>query len=342
MLKSACGPSLARRAAIAKAIEFYKSLPKPFDPIECDVEADFYERLSSSDIRSVLQASFTMLKDLARADYVAKGFDAGAMHSAIGAAALVNRAFEGQNWEQIDQVLGSPAELAADDILVRLLESYPATEQKARNVSTAVARGIDPDRARKALSSYVVSSEDEHACKLAVCDALANAGISMRGSSFATLTTTVSGDIVRSYADVMARVPQSDEDMAVVVDAALCHLSCDDAAYVLQSFSKVGNFLQFSQKSVLGMLSRQDFTVADKDAGLSLCESLGMDERRIQSVLGSILQTRLDAVCKMSAVASLVRHAAFVNPRRFEDYLLNWTADGKAKPAIAEQRRKMV
>lgn len=326
----------ARRTAISKAIDYYQCLPESFDPVTCDVEADFYERLSSSDIRSVLQTSFAMLKDDARAEFVSRGLDVSAMHSAIGAAALVERAFSEKNWEQIDQVLKGTAELDGNSILERLLSDYPSCPQKVEDVSAVLARGVDGGYARESLSSYVVTSLDENDCKLAVCDALAKEGISIRGESFAKLSKSEPSAAIRSHAEVMAQVGQSDEDMASIIEATLCSIPSQDIVAILDVFSNAGNYLPFSQKSLIAMLERQDLSIDEKDTILSFCESHGMETRRTQSVLGSLLRMRLEPEVKVDAVAVLVKHVPFVNPRKFEDYLLNSSLDGAVKPQIVE------
>ncbi len=324
------------RNAINQALGYRQKL-SPFNPESCDVEADFYESIESADIRSLLQDVFRLLNDSARCGFVKEGFNAEDLHSEKTANDLVNRSFSESDYEQIDAVLRSTAKIDTNQLLKLLLESYPPGEQKVANVRSVVSRGVDGKEARRAVSAYLASSEDDASTKEQVIDALANDGICVTGESVSGyFSAGASPETISTIVGSICRHPQSDEDVECIIGALFSRSTVEQAEKAMACLKESGSFISFSQECMMGMLLREDLTVEEKKTFNKLAIAYGMTEKRRQGVFSALLTSSYPSEGKAELLGALAEDIVSVNPKTAESYLVSCTQDGEKKPEIVK------
>ncbi|MBT1174059.1 hypothetical protein JS530_00745 [Bifidobacterium sp. LC6] len=327
----------AVRTDLAQAQSEYRRLQSPFDPRVSDVEADFYEQLDSSDIRSLLISVFKTFQDDARVQFISQGFNAGDIHSERAASDLMNRAFANQDYSQIDSLLRSPAQLDADALFTRLLKEYPANERKQGNISEIVMRGVDQQHGRDALSDYVMSSADPVALKNAITVACVARGVIPNGAAIARLIASSNDEAsVSTMLNSLKGGVLTDEDTAAIVDALLANAGPAAMTASLNALSDEGYYLTFSQQAIMAMLTRADLTVDAKASIWKTLVNIGVGEKRKQSVMAAYIETSADVDSKVKLINVLAEQMHSINPMNVENYLMNSHVDGAAKPRVLD------
>lgn len=324
-----------KRNALSQAIEAYKKLSIPFDPQSADVEADFYDNIESADIRSLLITVFRTFKDTARVDYLNKSFDVTNIHSEKAANGLIAQAFAGGDYAKVDALLKSPAGLDADRLYALVLNQYPDTPQKVENVATTIGRGVNPSDGRDALSLYLAQSQDSPATRLAIAERSTARGIVPNGQAIAALITVAPDETsVLGLLGALGGDKLNDEDLAVTVYALLTVTDSAVAVKGLNALANAGYYLEFSQQALLAMLTRTDLDAASRLAIFDAAKAIGMNDRRVQSVLSGFVSARVSVDDKLAVLPGLLAAIPSLNPMSVEEYLMNSTVDGDTKPKV--------
>lgn len=325
----------AVRTDLAQAQSDYAKLPRPFDPQQQDVEADFYDGLESSDIRSLLISVFNTFKDSERVSYIREGFHASDIRSEHAAGDLMNRAFSSGDYRQIDELLQSPAKLDADALFARILNEYPESSQKTDNISSVIMRGIDEQQSRDALSAYLESSQDSLETKLGIASCCVGRGIIPNGRALASFIG-VAGDEA-SVLSILAAVKGgvlADEDVSAVVDALLKRVGSDTMIKGLNAMASAGYYLTFPVKSLVAMLSRDDLDTEEKAVAFRAICTIGLPGKRRQSVFADYLAVPADLDAKVQLIDLLAGQVEAINPMTVENYLIKSHIDGDGKPQV--------
>lgn len=340
----------AVRTDAAAAQDDYRRLGSPFDPAVNDVEADFYEHLESADVRSLLISVFNTFHDTERVDYISQGFDAEGIHSEQAASDLMSRAFGNRDYAQIDKLLQSPAKLDADALFARILDEYPGEpsdmgERKLGNASTVIMRGMDPQHGRDTLSRYMAGSADPMGLKVRVALACVARGVIPDGKAIAEVIAMQ--DVSQGNADVITLLGSlkggalTDDDTAAVVEALLAYADVDTMTKGLNALANDGYYLTFTQDAAMDMLTRSDINVEGKTATYRAMTSIGLSERRRQSIIAAYVEAPVQGPQgpqalqdKVRIVDMLAAQVNGINPMNVERYLMDNHADGAAKPQV--------
>lgn len=333
----------AVRTDLAQAQADYAKLPHPFDSQQHDVEADFYDGLESSDIRSLLISVFNTFKDSERVSYIRNGFDASDIRTESAANDLMNRAFSTGDYQQIDMLLQSPAKLDADALFARILNEYPEDQQKIDNICAVIMRGVDVQLCRDALSSYLVSSSDSTDTKLGISMGCVGRGVIPNGQALASFIGTMHDEsCVLSLLSTVKSGVLNDEDISAVVDALLTKVGADAMAKGLNALAEDGYYLTFSQKSMISMLSRKDLQVQEKDSAFRAVSSIGLPEKRKQSIFSAYLAVSAPLEEKIQLVDMLATQISAINPMTVENYMIDNQTDGTGKAQMLAAMLKHV
>lgn len=324
----------AVRTDLAQAQADYAKLQHPFDPQVQDVEADFYDGLESSDIRSLLISAFNTFKDDERVAYIRNGFNAGDIRTESAAGDLMNRAFSTEDYRQIDELLQSPAKLDTDALFARILDEYPEGQQKVDNVCTVIVRGVNGQSGRDALSSYLMSSQDSIETKLGITTGCVGRGVIPNGRALASFIGAAYDEsrVLSILAAVKGGV-LNDEDTAAVVEALLTKVGADTMTKGLNALAGAGYYLTFAQKPMVAMLSRDDLQVKEKATAFRAICGMGLPGKRRQSVLSAYLDVP-GGEDKPQLVDLLGEQIGAVSPMTAENYLVCNHADGAVKPRV--------
>lgn len=325
----------AVRTDLAQAQSAYAKLDKPFNADANDVEADFYDNIESSDVRSLLISVFGTFHDGERVSYIEQGFNAEQVSSISAASAMFSRAFSNGDYRQVDELLQSPAQIDADELFGRILKEYPDGEQKIANISTVIMRGVSAQRGRDLLSDYLESSSDSLKSKLAIAQACLNRGVVLRGRSLDMLISSGGGgdDVMALLSGVGGGV-FTDNDVALIVRALLTKASAKMMTQGFDALAQAGYYLDFPCDDVVSMLERDDLSVQDKT---TVCDALnrgGLGEKRRRSVFAALLERGGNPETKISLLDMLAERLAEVNPMSVENYLMRSGVDGAAKPRV--------
>lgn len=323
----------AVRTDLAQAKQQYDKLGTSFNPEINDVEADFYDNLESSDIRSLLISVFQTFKDAARVGYVQKGFSATDISSEKAASDLISRSFAVGDYGKIDELLQSPAKLEADTLFGRILNEYPDTPHKFDDISAVVIRGVNQQRGRDQLSKYVLESHDSAATKLDIAMGCLNRGIVPNGKALAEL---MGDDTSLTLLGAVKSRVLTDDDTDAVVNALLTRAKADVMVRGLNTLVENGYYLDFSQQGLLAMLLRTDLDVQAKTDAYHGILALEVPEKRRQSVLAGFIDAEAPAQTKVELIDMLVETVKGINPMSAENYLLNNHADGNDKAKVME------
>lgn len=332
----------AVRADLSEAQNSYAKLGAAFDPKEQDVEADFYDGLESSDIRSLLIGVFTTFKDADRAEYIRQGFHADSIHSEQAANDLVSRSFANGDYQRIDEILQAPAKVDADALFSRILDEYPESERKTENIAAVVLRGVDEQHGRDALSAYLRQSKDAAAIKLDIVISCIGRGIIPKGDALGALIRTVADDKrLLSLFTMLKGDVLSDEDIGAIVGALMAQSRVDIMVKSLNALADAGYYLPFSQQSMVAMLNRADLTVDDKIAAYQAIVKINLPNKRRQSVFAAFAETPMPAGGtaaddKVRIIDALADSMPALNPMSVEGYLMSNGIDGEAKPRVLD------
>lgn len=321
---------------ISQSISFYKKLP-PFSAELCDVEADFYENIDQADARSVLQSAFSTFKDDARLEFIKSGFNVELIHSGEAANDLIRRSFAEEDYSQIDAVLKSTAEIDTTGFLHLLLDNYPANEQKVSNLKSLLSRKIDSNVARDIASQYLLGSTDSFNVKEGIVTELASKGIYVKGKALSSYFASGAPiDSISRMIEAIYSQPQNDEDVEYVVDSLFIYSPFDVAEKSLSKLKAGGNFISFSQNCLMGMLTRTDLSIDQKEMFNKLAISYGMSEKRRQGVFAALLESNYSSIDKASLLTMLAADISAINPKTIENYLLLCNVDGDHKPEVVK------
>lgn len=324
----------AVRTDLAQAQSAYAKLGTPFDADTDDVEADFYDNIESSDVRSLLIGVFGTFHDSERVSYIEQGFNAEQVSSVSAASAMFNRAFSNGDYRQVDELLQSPAQIDADELFGRLLKEYPDSEQKISDVSTVIMRGVSAQRGRDLLSDYLESSSDSLDSKLAIAQACLNRGVVLKGRSLGMLISSGGGDDVLALLSGVGGGVFTDNDVTLIVRALLTKASAKTMTQGFDALAQAGYYLDFPCDDVVSMLERDDLSVQDKT---TVCDALnrgGLGEKRRRSIFAALLEQGGDPETKIALLDMLAERLAEVNPMSVENYLMRSCVDGAAKPQV--------
>lgn len=324
----------AVRTDLAQAQSAYAKLGTPFDVDADDVEADFYDNIESSDVRSLLIGVFGTFHDSERVSYIEQGFNAEQVSSVSAASAMFNRAFSNGDYRQVDELLQSPARIDADELFGRILNEYPDSEQKVADVSTVIMRGVSSQRGRDLLSDYLESSSDSLDSKLAIARVCLNRGVVLKGRSLGMLISSGGGDDVMALLSGVGGGVFTDDDVTLIVRALLTKASAKTMTQGFDALAQAGYYLDFPCDDVVSMLERDDLSVQDKAAVCDALDRGGLGEKRRRSVFAALLERGGDPETKISLLDMLAGRLAEVNPMSVENYLMRSDVDGAAKPQV--------
>lgn len=325
----------AVRTDLAQAQSAYAKLGNPFDADADDVEADFYDNLGSSDVRSLLIGVFGTFHDSARVAYIEQGFNAEQVNSVSAASAMFNRAFSNGDYHQIDELLRSPAQIDADELFGRILKEYPGGKQKTANISSVIMRGVSSQRGRELLSDYLESSSDSTDTKLAIAQSCINRGIVLKGSSLGVLISSGGGDGVMALLSGVGGGVFTDDDVTLIVRALLTKANATAMTQGFDALAQAGYYLDFPCDDVVAMLCRNDLPVQDKTMVCDALNRSGLGEKRKRSVFAALLeQGCVSPDTKIALLDMLAERLAEVNPMSVENYLMRSGVDGGAKPQV--------
>ena len=324
-----------KRNGLSQAVEAYHKLPSPFDPQTADVEADFYDGIESADIRSLLITVFRTFKDTARVDYLSRSFDVENIHSEKAANSLITQAFSSGDYAKVDALLKSPAGLDADRLYALVLNQYPDTPQKVENVSTTIGRGVSPADGRDALSSYLTQTQDAPATRLAIAERSTARGIVPNGQAIAALITSAPDESsVLGLLGALGGDKLNDNDLAATVQVLLTGTDAPVAIKGLNALANAGYYLEFSQQALLDMLTRTDLSAELRLSVFNAARAIGINDRRVQSVFSGFVSARMPVDDKFAVMEGLLAAIPSLNPMSVEEYLMNSTMDGEAKPKV--------
>lgn len=323
----------AVRTDLAQAKQQYEKLGAPFKSEINDVEADFYDNLESSDIRSLLISVFQTFGDAARVEYVQQGFKATDISSETVASDLISRSFASGDYEKIDELLQSPAKLEADTLFGRILNEYPDNMHKRDNIAAIVVRGVNQQRGREQLSQYILQSHDSDASKMDITIGCMNRGIIPNGKALARL---ISDDTSLTLLGAVKSDVLADEDTDAVINALLTRVKADVMVRALNTLVENGYYLNFSQQGLLSMLLRNDLDVQAKTEAYQGILALNVPEKRRQSVLAGFIDASAPVQTKIALIDMLAKTVRGINPMSAENYLLNNHADGNDKAKVLE------
>ena len=335
------GDGLASANYINQAIDQYRKLPSSFDEIACDTEADFYESIDSEDVRSLLITNFNLMKDETRAQRIDEAFDPSKVHG-DATNALVREMRQG-DWAAVDALIGAQGRYDVDAFLPLLLDSYPNCEQKARDVSIALARGADGTRMREALSRYVAGASDDVGIRAAVISAFAERGIAPQGEAVANwLASGPDQGEVNTIVSATCTTTLSDDDAEAIVESALAHLDAASIENVIAILAGSESFISYQVSALTSFFTRADQTSDDKVAVYRCVAANGLTNKKKQALFGELLNASVPISEKRLLADVIGTDIGAINPTLIERYLLHSTVDGAGKADLVSELVKHV
>lgn len=336
---NAANNSQEKNRALQKASVEYGKLGV-FSADEADEEADFYAKLESADSREYLMRIFRTFNDEARMSYIGEHFSAENISSQEAAAHLLARAFDENNFGQVDDVLASPAPVDVPTVFSRLLMEYPSGEKKLNHVSQLLGRGIATQHIRDSVSSYLSSVDsaagDVNEVLEIVTRCSAYGGI-VKGEALASI---MRHDSYRSHIPTLIEKVCSsnagrflDEDIDTVLSAGFSLLSYADIEKMLSVFASNDYFIDFSQQTIMGVLEREDFSADVKKQVCELAGQYGLKESRRQGVLSVFLE-KYHRDDKAQVLQKYTELMSTMNPHTVEQYLMGHVDSPEVKEAV--------
>lgn len=349
----------AVRADLDKAQTCFAKLPQPFDTETCLEEAEFYSKIDSSDVRTLLTNVFSAFHDNARVDFINNGIDVGDIHSTEAAMTMINRAFSAQDWDLLDKALQSPAAIDTGALFKRLLEQYPDNDHKAGNIAGIITRGVDEQTVSEDLSRYLSQTSDSARTRYAVCSSCMARGIVPDGAGLCALfqaltdesdTQSEAGESIIALLGELPEGRLSDADTASIVGFILAKTSGKDIPRALGALKESGYFIDLRAEDILAVLVDDSRSVDDRIALWNTACGMGLEPRRRQIILSDYLGTRPSAAdladsqeqqqdsrpAKIRILEAIAKNLPDgVNPLVVENYLMKQPCpDGERKPDI--------
>ena len=351
----------AVRADLDKAQSCFAKLPQPFDAATCLEEVEFYSKIDSSDVRTLLTNVFSAFHGDARVDFIKNGINVGDIHSTEAAMTMINRAFNAQDWDLLDKALQSPAAIDTVALFKRLLEQYPDNDRKAGNVVGIITRGVDEQTASEDLSGYLSHTSDSAQTRYAVCSSCIARGIVPDGNALCALfraltdASDAQSEAGESIIALLGKLPEgrlSDTDTAVIVRFILTNASGNNLPRELEALKQSGYFVDFRAEDILDILLEDSRSVDDRIAlWNSVCE-MGLEPRRRQIILSNYLGAQSCAAdlsdlpggqrdsrpAKIRILEAIAKNLPDgVNPLVIENYLMKQPCpDGDRKPDVID------
>ena len=331
-LKSAEGDQDASKNYIHQALEFYGKLPKPFSEAECDAEADFYENIESADVKALLLNYFSMVHDGERFAYVDERFDPSQVHGDTTSA--IAREIDEGDWESVDKLLDSQGTFEPNAMIGRILTRYPASERKVENVHAILRRGLDRERARDVVSSYLASTDDALDVVAAIVTAFANESMSPRGSAVGGFLQSLADGDGAAVVTALGSASYSDEDLSAIGQALLCNARAGVITHTIEVLKNGDNYLSYNVSDLTYALSRADLSQEEKIALIDVVGRNGLTPKKRQALFGEMLMAAVPVGDKQAILGALAAESHAINPTMVDRYLNHATVDGPGKAEI--------
>lgn len=331
-------PQAELRSLFSQLKRNYEELQAIDKKVSGDEEA-LYEFFESADVYATLVLVYDSLNDTMRRDYVAGLLNASEIYAKEPNKNMLSYALKVEKYDLVDEIMSNPDNTEPGFALTEILQKYPDSENKIKNVEGVLKAHALKDDDKKIFENYLVDSSDTLPTKGQIIILAYSASVKVSLEAvIGNLLYKADGDIVDAVLRQVCSTKLNDEDVYKIVEFSSTVKEPSITIVILNVLKETNQYVLMTSKYIIALLSRVNLSATDKSAIVRKMLEFNIDAKSKDAIINNYLCFNQDpAEVRLVIIPILLSLVSVIQTNTIESYVLTINVDGKSKPDIVEK-----